>query len=97
MLAAEAQYFGFPAHPPVNFSMFSLIGLARAIELVASLLLLAGLCSRTVFDVDIARRAQTGQNAVEHASRDNGVLPAFAESGLRRQSKQEFETQMRGG
>ena len=43
-----SKYFGFPANPPVNFAMFSLIGLAGAIELVDSLLLLFGFYSREV-------------------------------------------------
>src|SRR5271163_1697702 len=41
-----SKYFGWPANPPVNFSTFSLIGLAGAIELLGSLLLLAGVFSR---------------------------------------------------
>ena len=42
----DSKYFGFPANPPPNFHMWSLIGLAGAIELVGSLLLLVGLYSR---------------------------------------------------
>jgi putative oxidoreductase len=41
-----SKYFGFPAHPPANFNMFSLLGLAGAIELVGSLFMLVGLFSR---------------------------------------------------
>jgi putative oxidoreductase len=41
-----SKYFGWPAHSPPNFTMFSLIGLAGAIELIGSLFLLAGLFSR---------------------------------------------------
>jgi len=41
-----SKYFGFPAKPPANFAMFSLIGLAGAIELGGSLLLLIGAYSR---------------------------------------------------
>ncbi|MCW3474863.1 DoxX family protein [Limobrevibacterium gyesilva] len=40
------KYFGFPANSPPNFTMFSLAGLAGAIEIVGSLLLLAGLYTR---------------------------------------------------
>jgi len=41
-----SKYFGFPAHSPANFTMFSLLGLAGAIELIGSLFLLAGFWSR---------------------------------------------------
>jgi putative oxidoreductase len=41
-----SKCFGFPANPPANFHMISLIGLAGAIELIGSLLLLLGLWSR---------------------------------------------------
>jgi len=41
-----SKYFGWPAHSPPNFTMFSLLGLAGAIELVGSLFLLVGLFSR---------------------------------------------------
>jgi putative oxidoreductase len=41
-----SKYFGFPASPPANFHMFSLIGLAGAIEIVGSVLLLLGLFTR---------------------------------------------------
>src|SRR5580658_9241428 len=41
-----SKYFGFPASPPANFRMLSLIGLAGAIELLGSLFLLFGLWSR---------------------------------------------------
>jgi putative oxidoreductase len=43
-----SKFFGFPAHQPANFTMFSLLGLAGAIELVGSLFLLVGLFSREV-------------------------------------------------
>ena len=38
-----SKYFGYPAKPPANFSMMSLLGLAGAIELVGSLPLLVAL------------------------------------------------------
>jgi putative oxidoreductase len=41
-----SKYFGFPAPPPANFTMVSLIGLAGIIEIVGSLLLLVGLYAR---------------------------------------------------
>jgi putative oxidoreductase len=41
-----SKYFGFPAPPPANFHMFSLYGLAGAIEIIGSLLLLFGLFTR---------------------------------------------------
>ena len=41
-----SKYFGFPAPQPANFTVFSLIGLAGAIEIVGSLLLLVGLFTR---------------------------------------------------
>jgi putative oxidoreductase len=41
-----SKYFGWPAHSPPTFTMFSLLGLAGAIELVGSLFLLVGLFSR---------------------------------------------------
>jgi putative oxidoreductase len=41
-----SKYFGFPAPPPPNFAMFSLIGLVGIIEIVGSLLLLVGLFTR---------------------------------------------------
>ncbi len=41
-----SKYFGFPAPQPDNFAVLSLIGLAGAIEIVGSLLLLVGLFTR---------------------------------------------------
>jgi putative oxidoreductase len=41
-----SKYFGFPAPPPANFTMLSLIGLAGIIEITGSLLLLVGLFTR---------------------------------------------------
>jgi len=41
-----SKLFGFPAPPPANFALFSLIGLAGLIEVVGSLLLLFGLFTR---------------------------------------------------
>jgi putative oxidoreductase len=41
-----SKYVGFPAPPPANFHMFSLYGLAGAIEIIGSLLLLFGLFTR---------------------------------------------------
>src|SRR3954454_8190615 len=41
-----SKYFAFPAPSPPNFQMFSLIGLAGAIEITGSLLLLVGLFTR---------------------------------------------------
>jgi putative oxidoreductase len=43
-----SKYFGFPTPPPANFHMFSLYGLAGAIETIGSLLLLLGLFTRPV-------------------------------------------------
>jgi putative oxidoreductase len=44
--AGLSKYFGFPGPSPQNFTMFSLLGLAGLIEIVGSLLLLAGLWTR---------------------------------------------------
>lgn len=41
-----SKLFGFPANPPANFQLFSLIGLAGMIEFFGSLLLLVGLFTR---------------------------------------------------
>lgn len=41
-----SKFFGFPANPPANFQLFSLIGLAGTIEFFGSLLLLVGLFTR---------------------------------------------------
>jgi putative oxidoreductase len=41
-----SKYLGFPGPPPANFQMVSLYGLAGAIEIVGSLLLLIGLFTR---------------------------------------------------
>jgi putative oxidoreductase len=66
-----SKYFGFPAHPPANFTMFSLLGLAGAIELVGGLLLLAGLFSRE------AAFIMSGEIAVAYFMRraPNGFFP----------------------
>jgi putative oxidoreductase len=66
-----SKYFGFPAKPPANFSMFSLLGLAGAIELVGSLLLLIGLWSRE------AAFIMSGEIAVAYFMRraPNGFFP----------------------
>ena len=44
--AGLSKYFGWPGTQPQNFTMFSLFGLAGIIEIVGSLLLLAGLWTR---------------------------------------------------
>ena len=41
-----SKYLGFPGSPPANFHVFSLYGLAGAIEIVGSLLVLVGLFTR---------------------------------------------------
>ena len=41
-----SKYFGWPGAQPQNFTMFSLYGLAGAIETIGSLLLLFGLWTR---------------------------------------------------
>jgi putative oxidoreductase len=73
-----SKYFGFPAHPPANFTMFSLLGLAGAIELVGSLLLLAGLFSRE------AAFIMSGEIAVAYFMRraPNGFFPQVNGGGL---------------
>jgi putative oxidoreductase len=73
-----SKYFGFPAHPPPNFSMGSLIGLAGAIELLGSLLLLAGLWSRG------AAFIMSGEIAVAYFMRraPNGFFPQVNGGGL---------------
>ena len=73
-----SKYFGFPARPPVNFAMFSLIGLAGAIELVGSLLLLLGLFSRG------AAFIMSGEIAVAYFMRraPNGFFPQVNGGGL---------------
>jgi putative oxidoreductase len=43
-----SKYLGFPGPTPANFQTLSLLGLAGAIEVVGSLLLLIGLFSRPV-------------------------------------------------
>lgn len=73
-----SKYFGFPARPPANFAMFSLIGLAGAIELVGSLLLLVGLYSRQ------AAFIMSGEIAVAYFMRraPNGFFPQVNGGGL---------------
>jgi putative oxidoreductase len=41
-----SKYFGFPAAPPQNFQMLSLIGLAGVIEMIGGLMLALGLYTR---------------------------------------------------
>ena len=67
----DSKYFGFPANPPPNFHMWSLIGLAEAIELVGSLLLLVGLYSREA-------AFMSGEIAVAYFMRraPNGFFPS---------------------
>ena len=73
-----SKYFGFPANPPANFRMFSLIGLAGAIELIGSLLLLVGLWSRE------AAFIMSGEIAVAYFMRraPNGFFPQVNAGGL---------------
>jgi putative oxidoreductase len=73
-----SKYFGFPANPPPNFHMFSLYGLAGAIELVGSLLLLAGFYSRE------AAFIMSGEIAVAYFMRraPNGFFPQVNGGGL---------------
>jgi putative oxidoreductase len=42
-----SKYFGFPASSPASFQVFGLLGLAGAIEIVASVLVAIGLFTRT--------------------------------------------------
>ena len=73
-----SKYFGFPARQPPNFAMFSLIGLAGAIELVGSLLLLIGVFSRE------AAFIMSGEIAVAYFMRraPNGFFPQVNGGGL---------------
>ena len=73
-----SKCFGFPANPPANFHMLSLIGLAGAIELIGSLLLLAGLWSRE------AAFIMSGEIAVAYFMRraPNGFFPQVNGGGL---------------
>jgi putative oxidoreductase len=73
-----SKYFGFPANPPPNFHMLSLIGLAGAIELVGSLLLLVGLYSRE------AAFIMSGEIAVAYFMRraPHGFFPQVNAGGL---------------
>jgi putative oxidoreductase len=73
-----SKYFGFPANPPANFRIISLIGLAGAIELVGSLLLLVGLWSRE------AAFIMSGEIAVAYFMRraPNGFFPQVNGGGL---------------
>jgi putative oxidoreductase len=75
-----SKYFGFPANPPANFRIFSLIGLAGAIELVGSLLLLVGLWSRRE-----AAFIMSGEIAVAYFMRraPNGIFPQVKAAGWR--------------
>jgi putative oxidoreductase len=73
-----SKYFGFPAHPPANFTMVSLLGLAGAIELIGSLFLLAGLFSRE------AAFIMSGEIAVAYFMRKapNSFFPQVNGGGL---------------
>ena len=73
-----SKYFGFPARPPANFTMISLLGLAGAIELLGSLLLLGGLFSRA------AAFIMSGEIAVAYFMRraPNGFFPQVNGGGL---------------
>jgi len=73
-----SKYFGFPANPPANFAMFSLIGLAGAIELIGSFLLLIGLFSRE------AAFIMSGEISVAYFMRraPNGFFPQVNGGGL---------------
>jgi len=73
-----SKYFGWPANPPANFRMVSLIGLAGAIELLGGLLLLAGLWSRE------AAFIMSGEIAVAYFMRraPNGFFPQVNGGGL---------------
>ena len=73
-----SKYFGYPAKPPANFSMMSLLGLAGAIELAGSLLLLVGLWSRW------AAFIMSGKIAVAYFMRrtPNGFFPQVNGGGL---------------
>ena len=73
-----SKYFGFPAKPPANFAIFSLIGLAGAIELVGSVLLLVGVFSRE------AAFIMSGEIAVAYFMRraPNGFFPQVNGGGL---------------
>jgi putative oxidoreductase len=73
-----SKYFGFPARPPANFTMISLLGLAGAIELVGSLLLLVGVYSREVAFI------MSGEIAVAYFMRKapNSFFPQVNGGGL---------------
>ena len=73
-----SKYFAFPANPPANFHMVSLLGLAGAIELIGGLLLLAGLWSRQ------AAFIMSGEIAVAYFMRraPNGFFPQVNGGGL---------------
>jgi putative oxidoreductase len=73
-----SKYFGFPARPPANFAMVSLLGLAGTIELFGSLLLLVGLYARQ------AAFIMSGEIAVAYFMRraPNGFFPQVNGGGL---------------
>ena len=73
-----SKYFGWPANQPANFTTVSLIGLAGAIELVGSLLLLVGVWSRE------AAFIMSGEIAVAYFMRraPNGFFPQVNGGGL---------------
>jgi putative oxidoreductase len=73
-----SKYFGFPARPPAQFSVVSLLGLAAAIELVGSLFLLVGFWSRG------AAFIMSGEIAVAYFMRraPNGFFPQVNGGGL---------------
>jgi uncharacterized membrane protein YphA (DoxX/SURF4 family) len=66
-----SKYLGYPARPPANFSMLSLLGLAGAIELIGSLLLPVGLVA--LGGVHHVRR---DRRRLFHAPRPERLLPA---------------------
>jgi len=41
-----SKYFGFPAAPPQNFQVFSLLGLAGVIEIIGGLMVALGIYTR---------------------------------------------------
>jgi putative oxidoreductase len=43
-----SKYFGFPGAQPQNFSVFSMVGAAGAIEIIGSILIVLGLYTRWV-------------------------------------------------
>src|SRR5579885_1195807 len=66
--AGLSKYFGWPAPQPKDFTMFSLLGAAGAIETAGSLLLLVGLWTRE------AAFIMSGEMAVAYLLRGGQVL-----------------------